>query len=107
MPATGGEDTYKTVSCKVDNVTGVKNVFLVFRGDAKKNIMNVDYYQFTEKEVSTNPPINNNKPAVNETFAGANGQTFKVTSLGNGNNCVTFTGRQQGCGLRDPGHDTV
>lgn len=92
VPATGGEDTYKTVSCKVDNVTGVKNVFLVFRGDAKKNIMNVDYYQFTEKEVSTNPPINNNKPAVNETFAGANGQTFKVTSLGNGNNCVTFTG---------------
>ena len=29
---------------------------------------------------------------MNETFTAANGLTFKVTSLSNGNNCVTFTG---------------
>lgn len=93
VPATGGEDTYKTVSCKVDNVTGVKNVFLVFRGDAEANIMNVDYYQFTEKEGGSGAvDPSGEKPAVNETFTAANGLTFKVTSLSNGNNCVTFTG---------------
>ncbi len=50
VPATGGEDTYKQVECEVDNVTGTKNVFLVFRGSETENIMNVDYYQFTESE---------------------------------------------------------
>ena len=31
-------------------MTGTKNVFLVFRGSETENIMNVDYYQFTESE---------------------------------------------------------
>lgn len=50
VPATGSDKTYQLVSCDVDNVTGTQNVFLVFRGADSENIMNVDYYQFTEKE---------------------------------------------------------
>ncbi len=49
VPATGGEDVYQTVTCKVGNVTGTRNIFLIFRGSETENIMNVDYFQFTEK----------------------------------------------------------
>lgn len=59
VPATGGEDTYKQIECEVDNVTGTKNVFLVFRGSETENIMNVDYYQFTE---SDKEPVDPDKP---------------------------------------------
>ena len=49
VPATGGEDKYQLIECKLDNVaTGTKNVFLVFRGSETENIMNVDYFEFVE-----------------------------------------------------------
>ncbi len=51
VPATGGEDTYKLIECELDNITGTKNVFLVFRGSETENIMNVDYYEFAEMPV--------------------------------------------------------
>lgn len=48
------EDTYQLATCKFQKaVTGVHNVFLVFKGTAAANetIMNVDYYQFEETPV--------------------------------------------------------
>ncbi len=51
VPATGGEDTYKLIECKLNNITGTKNVFLVFVGSDTENIMNVDYYEFVEMPV--------------------------------------------------------
>ena len=51
VPATGGEDEYELVECDLDNITGTKNVFLVFRGSATENIMNVDYYEFVEMPI--------------------------------------------------------
>lgn len=66
VPATGSDETYQKVSCKVDHVTGTRNVFLVFKGTAEGNLMNVDYYQFTEKEAVNpddgNKPDDDNKP---------------------------------------------
>ncbi len=51
VPATGGEDKYQLIDCELDNITGTKNVFLVFRGSTTENIMNVDYYEFVEMPV--------------------------------------------------------
>ncbi len=49
VPATGGEDKYKLVEGKLDTaITGTRNVFLVFRGSATENIMNVDYFEFAK-----------------------------------------------------------
>ncbi|MCI7129240.1 MAG: family 43 glycosylhydrolase [Lachnospiraceae bacterium] len=48
VPATGSDKTYQMVTTAVTNVTGTRNVFLVFKG-TDENIMNVDYYLFTEK----------------------------------------------------------
>lgn len=50
VPATGGEDKYQLVECALDNITGTKNVFLVFCGSETENIMNVDYYEFVEMQ---------------------------------------------------------
>ncbi len=47
-------DAYQIANCKFQNkITGVHNVFLVFKGSATENetIMNVDYYQFEETPV--------------------------------------------------------
>lgn len=48
VAATGSDKTYQMVTAKVANVTGTRNVFLVFKGTGE-DIMNVDYYLFTEK----------------------------------------------------------
>ncbi len=71
VPATGGEDTYKQVECEVDNVTGTKNVFLVFHGSETENIMNVDYYQFTESEKQPSEPDKPVKDEINNKIAEA------------------------------------
>ncbi len=55
VPATGGADVYQTVTCKVANITGTRNIFLIFRGSETENIMNVDYFQFTEKGDEPDP----------------------------------------------------
>ena len=52
VEATGGEDTFKEFSCKLDRITDTHNVFLVFKGKAE-NLMNVDYYSFGEYQVNT------------------------------------------------------
>ena len=52
VEATGSEDTFKEFSCKLDRITDTHNVFLVFKGDAE-NLMNVDYYSFSEYQVNT------------------------------------------------------
>lgn len=48
VEATGGANTFKALTCDVSQVTGTRNVFLVFKGASTGNIMNVDYYRFTE-----------------------------------------------------------
>lgn len=52
VEATGSEDTFKEFSCKLDRITDTHNVFLVFKGNAE-NLMNVDYYRFSEYQVNT------------------------------------------------------
>ncbi len=55
VEATGSENTFKALECSVDQVTGTRNVFFVFRGTASGNLMNVDYYQFHEKATEPGP----------------------------------------------------
>ncbi|MBE5871054.1 MAG: carbohydrate-binding protein [Lachnospiraceae bacterium] len=50
VEATGSEDTFKEFSTGLDKVTGVQNIFLVFKGEGEGNLMNVDCYGFTESE---------------------------------------------------------
>ena len=52
VEATGSEDTFKEFSCKLDRITDTHNVFLVFKGKAE-NLMNIDYYSFSEYQVKT------------------------------------------------------
>ena len=44
-----GDGTYQTLTCDVEGLTGVHNLFLVFTGDDQaENLMSLDTWQFTE-----------------------------------------------------------
>jgi len=67
VEATKNEDTYETFTCDVSNVSGIRNVFLVFRGETDNNLMNVDFYQFTEKESTPETPSTPQTPNTPQT----------------------------------------
>ena len=44
-----GDGTYQTLTCDVEGLTGVHNLFMVFTGDDQaENLMSLDTWQFTE-----------------------------------------------------------
>ena len=50
VSSTGNFDTYQELSCNVDNITGIHNLYLVF-GDA----VNIDWFTFTQASAPTAP----------------------------------------------------
>lgn len=48
VPLTGGNDRWEVVTTDVKKVTGVHDVYFVFKGKAPNNIMFFDYWKFTE-----------------------------------------------------------
>ncbi|WP_114778502.1 glycoside hydrolase family 43 protein [Botryobacter ruber] len=48
VPLTGGNDRWAVVATDVKKVTGVHDVFFVFKGKAASNIMYFDYWRFSE-----------------------------------------------------------
>lgn len=49
VPATGGWQEWETVSCDVADVTGVHDLYLVFKGGSG-SLFNLDHWQFTPKD---------------------------------------------------------
>ncbi len=48
-----GDGTYQTLTCDVEGLTGVHNLFMVFTGDDQaENLMSLDTWQFTEASES-------------------------------------------------------
>lgn len=43
---TGGDQVWKILECDVKRVTGVHNIFFMFKGEGKTNLFNFDYWQF-------------------------------------------------------------
>ena len=56
VASTGGENVWKKFSCDVKNITGVHNIFLMFEGSGTENLLNMDNWKFTEKEVKPEDP---------------------------------------------------
>jgi len=48
VPRTGGNDRWEVVSADVANVKGVHDVYFVFKGNAKPDLMFFDYWRFAE-----------------------------------------------------------
>ena len=48
VPVTGGMQDWQLVQCEVERVTGIHNIFFMFKaaGDVKENLFNFDYWQF-------------------------------------------------------------
>lgn len=48
IESTGGDQEWKLLQCDVENVTGVHNIFFMFKGtnEAKTNLFKFDYWQF-------------------------------------------------------------
>jgi arabinoxylan arabinofuranohydrolase len=66
IPATGGTNSFKTVTASLSKITGVKNIFFIASGDVV-----LDTWQFTDENGSgSTEPINdepvNNDPVVEE-----------------------------------------
>lgn len=43
--ATGGDQSWKTLSCKLEKATGIHDVYFVFKG-GKGNLFNFDWWKF-------------------------------------------------------------
>lgn len=52
---TGGSDIFRKQTWDVDGITGVHNVFFVFKGDATGDPLKLDYYQFDENSRNGRP----------------------------------------------------
>ena len=48
VPRTGGNDRWELVSTDVPKVKGVHDLYFVFRGKAKTDVMFFDYWRFAE-----------------------------------------------------------
>lgn len=49
VPLTGGDDRWEVVNVKLDRkITGVQDVYFVFKGKASSNIMYFDYWKFSK-----------------------------------------------------------
>ncbi len=50
MEVPAGDGSYKKLECELSGAVGEHNVFFVFKGEADKDLMQVDYWQFEEKD---------------------------------------------------------
>ena len=47
-PLTGSDDEWASKTIDVEKVTGVHDLYFVFKGDDSGDIMNMDYWNFSE-----------------------------------------------------------
>ncbi|UJH90797.1 carbohydrate-binding protein [Antarcticibacterium sp. 1MA-6-2] len=48
VPLTGGDDRWELVTTEMEKVTGVHDVFFVFKGKAPGQILHFDYWRFSK-----------------------------------------------------------
>ncbi|MBN2486719.1 MAG: RICIN domain-containing protein [Bacteroidales bacterium] len=103
VPATGGWHIYTTVSANIAATTGLKNVYLVYKGS--NYVANINYFKFIEGNVNTsiagtyylqnrhsnlyldidaNHITENGCNAQQWSFVGSANQQFNLNDLGNG-----------------------
>ncbi|HBF34482.1 TPA: carbohydrate-binding protein [Candidatus Sumerlaeota bacterium] len=49
VPNTGGWETWKSVTGKVSDATGIHDLYLVFKGNGTEHLFNFDYWKFEKK----------------------------------------------------------
>ncbi len=81
VPNTGGNQTWRTVTTSIAQTTGVKNLYLVFKGSGS-SLFNIDHWKFLSKGpiVTLTAPL-----STTEVFAGDN-VTINATATPNGAN---------------------
>jgi hypothetical protein len=80
---TGGWDKWKTETTNISGATGTHDLYLVFKGDAKAKLLNVDFWQFGEMSashdlVAINASVDKYKI---DTITGFNSANMKVTAI--------------------------
>jgi len=55
MEVPAGDGSYQKLECTLDSAVGEHNVFFVFKGEEGKELVQVDYWQFAEKEEEPQP----------------------------------------------------
>ncbi|MBN2274142.1 MAG: family 43 glycosylhydrolase [Bacteroidales bacterium] len=83
VPYTGGYNVWKTETIAVDGVTGVHDVYFVYRGEADENLFCFDYWTFTEKTgtrdlLGVNVSVDDYKI---DTVPGYDSTTIRVTAV--------------------------
>ena len=85
VDATGSETTFKEFTGSLSQTTGVKNIFLVFKGSKTDNIMNVDSYTFLqdgdgkEEDPQPQPEDKADTTALNASIKAAEEMLAKLT----------------------------
>lgn len=64
---TGGEYIFKILSTEITNATGIHDLFMVFKGEAKVNLAKFDHWRFVSAEGSDTIPDPTPKPTPSPT----------------------------------------
>lgn len=95
VSSTGGWDNWKTITTAVSGVTGVHDVYMIFKGQTSEELFKLDYWMFNEKRdvhelVAINATVDrqiiditsgDNTANLNVTAVYADGTTENVTSM--------------------------
>jgi hypothetical protein len=95
VSSTGGWDNWKTITTVVSGVTGVHDVYMIFKGQTSEELFKLDYWMFNEKRdvhelVAINATVDqhiiditsgDNTANLNVTAIYADGTTEDVTSM--------------------------
>ncbi|WHY02619.1 glycoside hydrolase family 43 protein [Neobacillus sp. DY30] len=47
---TGGDQGWRLMKTEVKKVSGIHNIFFIFKGEGENNLFNMDYWKFTERD---------------------------------------------------------
>ncbi|WP_231710603.1 family 43 glycosylhydrolase [Gracilibacillus suaedae] len=56
VDATGGAQNWKLIETDLSNVSGIHNLFFLFKGDSEGELFNFDYWKFTEADEENRIP---------------------------------------------------
>jgi hypothetical protein len=82
-PATGGWQTWTTVSCPVSNATGTHDVFLRFTGGSG-NLFNLNWWQFGQTGGPTTPPPTTTPPTTTPPVGDSCSAAYRITNSWSG-----------------------